>query len=111
MRLMWHTECWLDNMADAIDEAEQKAGVCQDVNAYADIAEALRSRVYGRLIDAGIQANWSYQQSVGVGAIVQSADESEMAAFDAAMESERSFVEEQVRLETAACAEATTGGE
>ena len=38
MQLIWHLECWLDAMTDAIDAAEQQAGVTQDTNNYSDIA-------------------------------------------------------------------------
>ena len=103
MRVMWHTECWLDNIADIIDEGERNAGVSMDINTYADIAHGLRSSVNDRLVVRDhLSVAWSYQQSVGVGVLVQSATEEERAAFDAAMDAERGWVVDQVRTEVEA---------
>ena len=105
MKLIWHLECWLDAMADSIDASEKQAGVTQDTNNYSDIAEQLRSRVVSHLFDAGISPKWAYQQSVGSHVIVQSADTGEHSAFEAAMDAERGFVDEQVRAEAQSLAE------
>jgi hypothetical protein len=101
MKMMFATEYWRDEMADAIDAAEGEADVTLGDTHYDDIAKELRSRVVAYLFDDGIQPTWCYQQSVGVGVIVQSATEEELAAFDAALDAEREWMAAEIKAEIA----------
>jgi hypothetical protein len=101
MKLMFATEYWREELADAIDTAEREAGVTLDHLRYDDIAQGLRSRVVARLFEAGVHPAWCYQQSVGAGAIVQAATEAELAAFHAALDAESEWLAREVHAEVA----------
>ena len=102
MKLMWEAEYWRDELTDTIDKYEGEADVTLDDGVYNDIAKELRSRVVMHLFDDGIDASWSYQQSVGAGVLIQSATPDERAAFDAAMEAEREWFTQEVKAEVQA---------
>lgn len=100
MKLMFETEYWLAEIQNVIDLEEERAGITLSDDHYADIARALRSRVISRLFfDHGVDAKWSYQQSVGALVLVQSATDTERCALIDAVDAEREWVTDQVQKE------------
>lgn len=100
VKMMQKTEHWRESgiVQDIIDQAEKATGYeSESYDEYDCFIDDFSGRVAAAIEDAGHEVNWSYQQSVGVGCILQGpwfGDETKKqqeAIFDAAVESCRAL--------------------
>jgi len=74
INLMRKVEHWREcgQILDIVDRAEKATGYsANDMMEYDDLIEILSTQIAEYLEGQGIDIHWQYQQSVGVGAIVQ----------------------------------------
>jgi hypothetical protein len=81
IKIMHASDGWIDALRWIGDELPDEA--------LEDAADKLADQTVGRLEDEGIETGWAWEQSVGVGVLVQGGDEASKRRFDEILDEER----------------------